>query len=482
MKRVVFARLAPWMGVSYPHPQDAPYACDIAQAAALLDPAREKVTLVDGVVEPFNVNLILQRIVAVNPQVLALTVTTSAEHFATELFNRIKRELPGLYIIGFGQHPHYSPQTFLNESFQIDACVHGEPDATLAELIQETPRNPAEKERVKGIYYWDNELRKTPERPLVTDLDQWPMPRYDLFKNHDYRIVSINFPSFRNLKPGWVLASRGCPYPCTFCSPAIRRSFGKQIRRISPARVADTFELLEKDLGINTIYFADDVFSMDMEWADAICEELIKRENKIQWGVATRVDRLTSELIKKMRAAGLRTVSVGVESGSERVLKDIRKGITLEQIRWALSQFEENGISVNTTVIVGHVDETLDELTQTFSFLKKSTTLFPQLHYLSPYPGTKVAQVFQERLGAVDGISHFNGSPINVSKIPDEVLAGSVQKFYLKYFTSWSFIKKYIRHRVPYALSNPIKEVMLVKDSLAYMLLSGREARTNNTS
>lgn len=468
------------MGINYPHPQDIPYAYDIAQAAAFLKPEQYGVVFIDGMVEKLSEEDILKRIIFVNPEILVLATTSSSAQFALSIFRRARRELPRAYMICFGQHAHYSPQSFLNNSFSVDACVYGEPELTLAELIQELPRKSAEKEKVKGIHYWDNELKKTAERPLATDLDQWPMPRYEIFKNRNYRIVSINFPVFRNIRPGWVLATRGCPYQCTICSPSIRRSFGTQLRKTSPKRVADTFKLLEDSLGVNAIYFGDDAFTLDMKWAQETCDELIKNKNRLIWGMSTRVDRLSPELIKKMRQAGLRSVAMGVESGSARILEDINKKITLSQINWAIEEFAKNGISINVTAIVGHVDETTRELEETFSLLKKSKVFFVQLHYLSPYPGTKVAEVFREKFGQTGEISHYNAAPMNVSKIPDKTLSGVVQKFYLEYYTSWGFVKKYFTQRMFYALSNLGKEINLIKESVEYFLLSKKDNNENN--
>lgn len=474
MTKVLFLRLAPWMGVSYPHPQDIPYAFDVAQVAALIDSYRYEIFFIDGMVERLSIDNVVKRIISINPKILALTTTSSAKQFASGIFKRVKVFLPDTYIVGFGQHAHYNPRTFLNQSLNIDACVYGEAELTLTELIKESPRTITEKKNIKGIYYWDGQLENTPERPLTIDLDQWPMSRYEIFKNHDYRITSLNFPTFRNIKSGWVLTSRGCPYHCTICSPAIRRSFGNILRKHSPSRVADTFELLANELSVNTIYFGDDTFSLDMEWVDEVCSQLIKRNNSVQWGMSTRADKLSSKLIKKMRDAGLRAVSIGVESGSKRILEDINKGISHEQIEWVMSEFEKNKISVNVTAIIGHVNETVDELKQTFSFLKKTKSFFVQLHYLSPYPGTKIAEVFKEKFGDIEDISHFNVMPKNVSKIPDKILRGVIQKFYLGYYRSWDFIKKYFKYRLPYAICNPIKELQLIKDSLAYFLLSAK--------
>ena len=125
---------------------------------------------------------IINRVITIKPEILALSTTSSAEQFASDICGRIRRVLPRTYILCFGQHAHYSPQSFLNKSLHVDACVYGEPELTLVELIQQMPKSRAEKEKINGIYYWDNELRNTAERPLVADLDQWPLPRYEILK------------------------------------------------------------------------------------------------------------------------------------------------------------------------------------------------------------------------------------------------------------------------------------------------------------
>jgi len=481
LKEILFVRLSPNMCIPHPHPQDAAYAFDVAQAAAFLNRELFEVKFVDGVVENLGVDDIVDRIITFTPDILALTTTSSAEQYAMTIFKRAKELLPDLYIIAFGQHAHYCPDTFLNQSFQIDACVYGEPEETLVELIKNVPGTPDKKKLTKGIHFWNNRLVKTAERELTIDIDQWPMPRYEIFKNHDYRIISANFPVFRNIKAGWVLASRGCPYQCTICSPAIRRSFGTSLRKFSPQRVADTFEFLEYELKVNTIYIGDDTFSLDMEWAEQVCDELIRRKNKVQWLMSTRADRLSSMLIEKMKASGMRSAAIGVEAGSERVLNDINKKITLEQIEWAVAEFEKNGISVNVSAIVGHVDETMEELNETFSFLKKLNPIFVQLHYLSPYPGTKVADVFKKKFKNTKYISHYNTEPMNVSKIPEDILFGSIKRYYISYYMSWRFVKKYISQRMPYTLTNPIKEFKLIKDSLAYFLIKDKTEATSKS-
>ena len=470
VKKIQFLRLAPWMGISEPHPQDRRYNFTIAQVISLLDVNKYEIDFIDGYVENLNINEINKRIEAFDPNVFLLTTSSNSSKYASQIFDLLKKSKPKIFLCAFGQHAHYSPETFLNASLDIDAIVHGEPEETIVELIELLPKDKFDKNNIKGLYFWDNELIKTPDRELTINLDDWPMPKYEIFKNFDYSIVSLNFPKFRNVKAGWLLTSRGCPYQCTFCSPSIRRSFGIRLRRNSPERIADSFKYLSEQLNVNTISIADDTFSLDMKWAEEVANELIKRKNDVQFAITTRADRLNENLIVKLKAAGMIAAGIGVETGSARVMERIKKTEKLSDIENSFKLLNKYNISTNVTVIVGHIDETIEELNETFNFLFKIDPTFVQLHHLTPYPGTKIKVLFDEKYDSKENISHYNDEPLNMSKIQNELLNKSIKNFYSQYYLSWKFLKKYFNHRVSYTLAKPIKEYKLIKDSLKYFI------------
>ena len=468
VKKVQFVRLAPWMGISDPHPQDRRYNFTVAQVMSLLDDNKYEIDFIDGYVENLNINIINKRIESFDPEIFLLTTSSNSSKYATRIFNSLKKLKPNIFLCAFGQHAHYSPETFLNASLNIDAIVHGEPEETIVELIKLLPKNSSDKKKLRGLYFWDNQLIKTSDRELRVNLDDWPMPKYEIFKGFDYSIVSLNFPRFRNVKAGWLLTSRGCPYQCTFCSPSIRRSFGIRLRKNTPERIADSFKYLSEKLNVNTISIADDTFSLDMEWAEEVSNELIRRNNDVQFAITTRADRLNEKLIIKLKAAGMIAAGIGVETGSANVMERIKKTEKLSDIENSFKLLNKYNISTNVTVIVGHIDETIKELNETFNFLFKINPTFVQLHHLTPYPGTKIKGLFDEKYGSIENISHYNDEPLNMSKINNDLLNKSIKSFYLRYYLSVSFVKKYFRNRVFYTLANPIKEYNLIKLSLRY--------------
>ena len=207
-----------------------------------------------------------------------------------------------------------------------------------------------------------------------------------------------------------------------------------------------------------------------MKWAEEVANELIKRKNDVQFAITTRADRLNENLIVKLKAAGMIAAGIGVETGSARVMERIKKTEKLSDIENSFKLLNKYNISTNVTVIVGHIDETIEELNETFNFLFKIDPTFVQLHHLTPYPGTKIKVLFDEKYGSKENISHYNDEPLNMSKIQNELLNKSIKNFYSQYYLSWKFLKKYFNHRVSYTLAKPIKEYKLIKDSLKYFI------------
>ena len=145
VKKVQFVRLAPWMGISDPHPQDRRYNFTVAQVMSLLDDNKYEIDFIDGYVENLNINIINKRIESFDPEIFLLTTSSNSSKYATRIFNSLKKLKPNIFLCAFGQHAHYSPETFLNASLNIDAIVHGEPEETIVELIKLLPKNSSDK-------------------------------------------------------------------------------------------------------------------------------------------------------------------------------------------------------------------------------------------------------------------------------------------------------------------------------------------------
>lgn len=472
MKNVVFIRLAPWFYYPIHHPQDIIIPFDIAYIAAMIDEKRYHIHIIDNYVKDFSVDNIVTEILNRGVDILGISSKTPSIKAAIEIFERIKKKKPSVKTFATGQHVTYMPETVLNNSFHVDAAVIGESELTVLELF-DSFANGINIEHVNGIAYWDkvnNIMVKTQQREPIRNLDSLPFMKHEIFDGLGYKKISMNVQLFKKAKWGFLQSSRGCPYQCIFCSDAIRASYGKAYRARSPELVVNEMEYLVNKLGVNAIDFIDEVFTLDMNRAEEICDEIIKRRLKVKWTVATRADRLHKTLLRKMRLAGCSSIAIGVESGSDRILKMIKKGQTKEQIRDAVRSIHDESMSTNLTFIIGHPTETYEEMLETFNFARELMPMFIQLHYLTPYPGTEIREDNKWREDVdFDEYSHFNICRQNVSNIPDKVLKYAISNFYKKYYFSFLYLLTYLKYRAPYAIFNPGIEYQLIKSFIKYI-------------
>lgn len=468
---IVFVRIAPWFKVQNPHPQDTPINYDIATITALMDKNRYAVHLIDNYIRPFTLETLVQAVLASHPDVLLVTSEGSTIQVARKLFEEVRKHKPDLPTVAFGRQLMYLPEIVLGPDKTVDALIVDEPELTAVELMGRMAERQNWQD-VRGIAFWNASgvIQTTEPREMIRDLDALPFMNHELFDNPRYRQVSQAVRIFGKVRWGFLLTSRGCPYPCTFCAPSIRRSYGQKFRALSPKRVADEMAHLKERLGVNAMTFGDDVFSLDMKRTEAIAEELIERDLGIKWTVATRADRVNRPLLKKMRRAGCDSIALGIESGNPRVLAHIKKGETKERMAEAVRDIRGLGFLLNLTFIIGHPTETVDEMRDTFRFAEELNPTYAQFHYFTPYPGTPTYKEYGLSYRDFDDGSHFNEVKRNFSEIPDAELRRALKRFYLRYYFSPRYALNYLCYRMPYIFSNLTEEFKLIQDSLKYML------------
>lgn len=276
---------------------------------------------------------------------------------------------------------------------EVDIIVIGEGEYTLIELLDslETKENL---ENVKGIMFkrFDKKGKikfiKTKPREKIKDLDKLPFPARELFP---LKLYSSYGSLVRKVPSMHMMASRGCPNRCTFC--ASQNLWGGCVNVRSPKNIVDEIEHLIKNFGAKEIYLYDDTFNLNVKRSEEFCDEIIKRNIKILLRVNARVYPMTKQLLQKMKKAGVWCVLYGVESGNQKVLNDIKKGINLEQVKKAFKMTHEVGIRTLGFFMIGLPKDTSETIQDTLNFAIELNPDFANFTITTIFPGTEIYEL-----------------------------------------------------------------------------------------
>lgn len=335
----------------------------------------------------WDIDKSVEEILKHNPDAVGVASTTDNRFKAIALIKELKNKNKDLFIFVGGPHFTMTAQNTLKVVPEIDAVVKGEGEITSQELLDIFQKDK-DFSKVKGIFYRDNQgvIIETPDRSFVQDINIFPL-NWDLFELDKYH-RPIDGTSIRAVG---VMSSRGCPNFCTFCVSA---AFWKAILRLrDPIKFVDEVEYLKNKYGFKGFDFWDDTMTVVRGHIETICNEILKRKLDIVWYTRARVNTVDRDMIKLMRKAGCIRISYGVESGSPKILKIIKKNITIEQAREAVKMSSDVGMSVVTNFMVNLPEETMDDLKITANLMKEFQEIknsYPAYGFSIPYPGTEM--------------------------------------------------------------------------------------------
>ncbi|MFZ3060705.1 MAG: radical SAM protein [Candidatus Methanoperedens sp.] len=359
--------------------------------AAVLEKNDIDVKVIDATALHLNQMQLVNEIISFQPDIVGVSIMTPTYSASIETVRMIRKIAPKIVIIVGGPHPSALPQRTLEENPEIDIIVCGEGEFTMLELIQ-TISSGRSIESVKGIYYRKNGLSiSTSSRAPIDDLDSLPFPARHMFPIDKYK----THPPYGMKNPYMsMISSRGCPFKCAYCSKSI---FGNKLRMRSPKNVVDEIAYLIKEYGIKEIHFYDDDFTINMNRAEEICDEIIKREIKIIWSCTTRVDLVNQNLLKKMKSAGCWLISYGVESSRQELLDLIGKGITIEQVKSAIKWTKDARIKILGFFMIGLPGETIESINETIQFSKELDFDITNWSLTTIFPGTPLEELVKKR-------------------------------------------------------------------------------------
>lgn len=334
-------------------------------------------------------NEVLERVVQYSPDFVGISMLTGTFKSSLIIAKKIKQDLPETKIIVGGIHPTILPKECLEKDF-IDFAVVGEGELTIKELI-----NGKRYKDIQGLAYKNQgKIIVNDKRPFIGDLDSIPFPdRQHLIPKPD------------NNQLGSIITSRGCPFACTFC--AARKIWGQETRLRSIDNVFQEVENLYYHYNVRTIHFRDDTLTLWKDRIQKLCRRIIEEKIEIGWTCKTRVDRVDEETLTLMKNAGCARVKIGVESGSDKILKKIKKGITAEKVKKTVKLIKKVGLKFTVSLLIGFPDETEEDIRKTMDLALELDADYYSLSILTPYFGTEMYDNFIEKNSSKDIKEHW---------------------------------------------------------------------------
>jgi radical SAM superfamily enzyme YgiQ (UPF0313 family) len=297
----------------------------------------------------------------------------------------IRERWPNAHVVVGGPHATPLAKEMLAHTPSIDTVCLGESEVSFAEVLLRAAAKQSTAGIAGTIARGPDGLVEGPERRNIAELDRLACP-------HDYFATHI------------VMTSRGCPWQCTFCGA--ETTWGRGFRGHTIPYVVDMLETALAKLPVKMIQVKDDTFTANKKRALDICKGIRERGLRFLWSCDTRVDVLTPELLREMRLAGCQRLSLGVETGSPKILAQIDKKITVDDILEAAQMAKDVGIKVRFYMMLGNRGETEQTFKETLAFLERAKPHEYLFSCLSIYPGT-VDFHDAEKAGWLDRESYF---------------------------------------------------------------------------
>lgn len=322
-----------------------------------------------------------EQILSQDPDIVGFSMYTANFRSVRLLAAKIKQRRPQTFVVVGGDHPTIDLEDTI-QATEFDAVVRGEGEFTLLELAEGKPLST-----IQGLAYRDDRGNPVinPPRAFIRDLDSLPFPEREHY-----------LPYLSGKEAAYMLTGRGCPHTCTYCTSP--KKWGRRATRLrSPENVIQELQYIQSKFlaplpqqNQPMVYFVDDTFTLKPSRIIALLTQMIEANLGLQWKCDTRADCITPEIAQLMQWAGCVRAKIGVESGSERILREIRKGETKEEIRRGIGYLKQAGVPVTAYLMVGFPGETDEDVRHTIAFAKELSVDYYSISVLAPYFGTEI--------------------------------------------------------------------------------------------
>ncbi len=429
-------------------------------AQAIRDVAH--VSIVDGVRTGLTPVSLRSLIADMQPDLVGFSVVSAAEAPALACMESVRTAAPQSIIIAGGPHPSAMPGPFWDKAFpNVDYILRGEAEIALSALVEDLARfqkgraTVQDLEAIPGMYARIGDQEICCSMAINPTLDFPAMPAWDLMPPASYpRAPHGAF--FRRFPVAPVLTSRGCNYGCGFCS--VPTLSGGRIRFRKPDLVVRELEVLKTQYGVREIQIIDDNFTARRSHALKICRAMAHAGLDLPWSSpnGVRMENLDDELVEAMADAGCYSVSLGLESGSSRVLERMKKGLTLDNVAATVGRMVRRGLEVNGFFMLGYPGETEKDMNATIRFARSLPLTRANFSLFTPLPGCPEWERAAVHPG---GVFRYDAPFSQIGYVPEGLTAKR-----LKHMQRKAFLRFYARPRAAGRLTASLGS----KDALYY--------------
>lgn len=369
--------------------------------------------------------------------------------------SQVKKIDKKIIVVVGGSHPSAVPSDFIYDGSPVDYVFVGESENSIVSFLNKLKNNENISD-IDGVVSYAS-VNKLTKPTIVNNLDDLPFPDWMQISPLNYSISPIG-AFYKGFPFAPIITTRGCPFSCRYC--ATHSIYGFKIRNRSSCNISEEVEFLIKTFGVQEIQILDDNFSLNKEHALEVCEMFARRTKKvyISFPNGLYLPSLDKELVKMFEKAGVYAITVGIDSGSERILKEMKRPISKEIVEEKISLIREfSNIRITGNFILGFPSETQGDIRDTIEFANRLPIHRVNYHYYIPLPGSDLYSELMIKKGSNKEIyEHFK--PEKISYIPDKIDVGFLRLSKMK-----AIISFYCRIKI---LTNIIRDTMGIRHLL----------------
>jgi len=416
--------------------------------------ARHDVSIVDCIKEGIKTLDFPDVLTRIKPDVVGIQCYTYDLRSVKYMLRECKRR-NAVTVLG-GPHPSAVPEeTMKHFTNHLDYLFQGEAEIGLSLLLDKLSGGDINFAEIPGLV-WRGKEGIVQNEKAFPDIDNLELPSWDLIKPHEYPEAQHG-AFFKKFPIAPIITTRGCPFSCTFCAGNLIS--GKRLRKRSVPNVLREIKLLYNDFGIREFHIIDDNFTLDRDFAKSLLIGIKNLGLDISLAVPNgiRVDTLDDELLGLMKKTGLYLISLGIESGSDRILKLMKKNITAEKIKEAVSLIKKHKIDIAGFFILGFPGEGVEDIKKTIKFSLELGLIRANFFTYLPFPGTEsFVNLREDKRPNRINLKRFYF--MNASFVPE-----GMNKDMLKRLQREAFFRFFLRPKILFKNLKEIKSVRHLK-------------------